>query len=113
MLELAGIANAELKLSVAAVVTIVVNGDAVIEPERADGQVETQAEPPVIVQVVEVEVVGFDGDIADVIEEGKAEPLDDGNAVLGGAEPFGIPANRFAKAGLARADARYLKPRIE
>ena len=84
-------------------------GNAVIKTQRTDGQIEAQAEAPIVVHVTEVEVVGFGFDIADVVKGGDAHSVDDGDAVLGRAEPISIAADGFAKPWLSRADAAIAK----
>jgi len=94
-LKLPRVADAELELARAAVVDVMVNGNAVVEAQRADGQVEAQAETPVVIKVLLAEVIRLGGDVADIIEQSEAQPFDDRNAVFGGAEPVGIATDGF------------------
>src|SRR5690242_13371003 len=92
MLELAGIPHAELELAVAAVPFVMVDGNAVIKAQRADGQVEAETNTPVVAEIAQVVRVGLKLDVADVIEQGEADRdsmalLEDGYAVFSRAEP--------------------------
>src|SRR6266576_17319 len=58
ILELAGVADTKLKPARAAVELIMTNGNAVVEPQRPDGQVQPDAKTEIVVQVFQVEVVG-------------------------------------------------------
>src|SRR6267378_4368675 len=49
ILELAGVADTELKPARAAVELIMTNGNAVVEPQRPDGQVQADAKPEVVI----------------------------------------------------------------
>src|SRR5262249_16290660 len=94
------VADAKLKAAATIIVFVRGNRDAVIQPQRADGQVQTQAQAPVVVinagvKVLRVKTVSVTINHAGVIEHSKPQPLNNGNAVFGRAEPVGIAANRF------------------
>src|SRR5262249_710865 len=57
--------------------------------------------------LAEVPIVRLLIDHADVVEAGKADALDNGDAVFGVAEPIGVAAQRFIKL-VVRADVTVL-----
>ena len=99
--------------------------DAVIEADRADRQVQADAEAPVVVEHAGAKAVGIVADAADVEEHREAHAdavllLEDGDAVFDGAEPEGVAADRLvigdcsgSQEGLCwrGLTLRYLKPR--
>src|SRR5665213_4239526 len=93
-------AHAELELSAAAVVNVVVDGDAVVQPQRAEMRdVQPDAESPVVAVTAGE---GISGGVhrADVVEQGKAQAhapvfFKDGNAVFQRAKPGGVAADGF------------------
>src|ERR1041384_3328369 len=108
--KLPRIADTELEAPGAAAVLIVMNRDAVIQPERTDRQVQPQAKAPVVAVTAEIEIVGFRQDVADVVEHRDAHAdtllfLDDGDAVFGAAKPVGVAADGFAKAAVVAVTA--------
>src|SRR5882724_3095629 len=58
ILELAGVADTKLKPAGAAVVLIMTNRDTVVEPQGTDRQVQADAETEVVIQIVEIVIVG-------------------------------------------------------
>src|SRR5258708_3729132 len=107
--KLPRITYAELETAGAAVELIVMKGDAIIQPQRADGQVKAQTKAPVVVQIVQVEVVRPCRHVANIVEERETQTLDYGDAVLGRAEPVSVAADRLIDPRLARADASIFK----
>ena len=111
--EFSCIADAELESACAAIVFVVSDWNAVIKAKRPDWEVQSEAESPVVVEMVQVGIViGTAFDIADVVKGREPDAdtallvlLKDRNAVLGIAKPIGVPANRFGKSVFARADA--------
>src|SRR5947209_17116014 len=95
-----------------------VNRDAVIKTQWANRQVQTNAQAPVIIKIIQAETVGSESDIADVIERGESNAdapailfllRKHRHAILDRTEPVCIPANRFLDARFARTNAAVLK----
>src|SRR5713101_1834015 len=89
-------ASGELKPAMTSIEGIAVDGNAVIEPERAKLRDEqTQAEPPVVIvgtgakiTVAEAERIVIDH--ADIVKGREPEVFDDRHAVLGRGKPRGV-----------------------
>src|SRR5262245_5879541 len=94
-LEVAAVANPELEPSTVADVIRVTHRNRVIEPQRADGQVQTQTDSPVVGVIAEVKSVGTAHHVADVVEQCEAHAFDDRDTVLSRAEPGSIAADRL------------------
>src|ERR1039458_9341402 len=115
-------AHIELELPGAAVELVMADRNAVVEPQRADGEVEAYAQTPVVTESAQVEVVGFASHTADVVEQREAHAntmllLEDRDAVLRRGKPIRVAAHRLIKSGrrggtivlLARADVIVLE----
>src|SRR2546425_6931931 len=111
--EFPSIADAELEPARAAVELVVVNGDAIVQAQRADGQVEAQAQAPVVGVITQVVMIRQAFQVANVVEQREADTdagaalfllLKDGDAVFGRTKPIGVAADWFGDARLARAD---------
>ena len=92
--------DAELELAGAAVELVVRYRDAVVEPDRADGQIQADADAPVVVKDAGAKAVRLLADTANVKEHGEAHTntvllLENGNAVFHRAEPESVAANRL------------------
>src|SRR5207245_10458211 len=97
-------ARTELKPAMAWIEGIAVDGDAVIEPERAklrDKQAQTDA-PVIIVgtsaKKTVTEAEGIVIDHADVVKSREAEPFNDRHAVFSRGKPRGIAPDRLVQA---------------
>src|SRR5713101_7662508 len=85
--KFACITHAKLESAGAAVELVVVDGDAIIQAQGANGEVEAQTEAPVVIQIVQVEVVRPYRHVANIIEQRETQALDNGNAVLRRTKP--------------------------
>src|ERR1019366_6772025 len=109
ILELPGPTHGKLELAGTAAVLVMADWDAVVEPQRTDGEVEAQAKTPVVAELAHVEVVGTAAHAADVVEKRGAHAdaallLEDRDAVFRRPKPIGVAADGFVIARLARAD---------
>src|SRR6266702_5739193 len=101
-------ASGELKPAMTSIEGIAVDGNAVIEPQRAKlRDQQPQADAPVVIvgtgakiTVAEAERIVIDH--ADVVKGREPEPFDDRHAVFGRGKPRGVAPDRFAQA--PRAD---------
>src|SRR6266487_3730645 len=104
MLEFAAGADAELEAPIAAVAGIALDGDAVIEAERAEVRnIEPDAKTVVVVVVSKVHLVRPVIDHTNIIEHREAQKFNNRHAVFGGPEPVGVAAQRLA-GRVARTD---------
>src|SRR5208337_3805049 len=104
----------ELELATATAPLVMAEGDAVIEPEGADRQVEANAHTIVVAIPREICVIRSSANAANIVKEGDAHPnavflLKDRNAVFRRAEPIRVAAYGFVNGGvlvlhLPRAD---------
>jgi hypothetical protein len=105
-----GVSHAKLELAVAGVELVMMNWNSVIQADRSNGKVQAQTNAPVIAKIIQRPIIRIGGNIADVVEDGKAHAdsvllFDDGDAVFGRPEPIGITTNGFRESGLSRANA--------
>src|SRR5512140_3252897 len=96
--ELASVSHAELELPAALVELVMMDGYAVVEPDRADGQVQPQTGAVVVVEIIKTPVPGIGGDTADVVKHGETNTdaallLKNRNAVFRGTEPISVAAD--------------------
>jgi len=117
------VADAELEPAGFAVVLIMVNGHAILKPQRAEfGDVDVQAESPVVVKIISGNRISLFINGADIVEKCEAYAravvlFKNGQAVFDRTEPVSIAANwffdHFAKFGSRGEMLRYLNPRSE
>src|SRR5258706_12866318 len=98
-------AGGKLEVAGAAVEPVMMERNAVIEPQRANRQVHPHTDAPVVAIIVDVKLIRLRSYCADVVEESEPQAFDDGNTVFRGGEPGGIAADRLGEARLSRADA--------
>ncbi len=85
------------------------DGDAVIEAQRATGQVKAQADTPVVAEVQGGEGVGIERHLAEVVKDSDSQPVNNGDAVFSRAKPIGVASNGLADSWLTGADIAELK----
>src|SRR5262245_43707312 len=99
ILERALEADAELELTRATAESIVMDRNAVVQPQRPDRQVQSQADAPVIAVTRRIPQVRIEVDLAHVIEHREPQVLDHRHAVFSRPEPVSVTANRFLRSG--------------
>src|SRR6185436_13239182 len=100
VLERTSVADTELEPATARFAGRVVNRDAVVKAERADGQVQADAQAPVVGIFAEIKMIRLGIDHPDIVEEREAHAFDDGDAVLSRAEPHAVAAQWFIESVL-------------
>src|SRR6516225_3025536 len=102
VLELPCIPHAKLELAAAAVESVVVNRDAVVEADWPDRQIEPEADAPVVAEIIQGPLIGGGYNVADIVEECESHThsmllLDNRDAVFYRAKPVGVAADRLGE----------------
>src|SRR5665213_2982463 len=120
ILKFAGIADAELELAAAAVEVVMVDGNAVVQPQRAEMRdVQPQAQPPVVAETGSKRISGG-VHRADVVERSHADAgaivfFKNGNAVFQRAKPVSVAAGwlvEISAAGRVGVKVLFARPDV-